>query len=255
MKRILTIIIVVLILQSNSFPQITVTLPNIERPAGSTDEYIPIAVDNINEQDSICGYSFFLYYDKNIIHITEASGENTITGSSGLFNADIDNGVFKFAFIDFNLIPLRGSGTLIKLKVSYQNAGTTKLSFRGVNGENTLTFEDDTNSIVNEGSITVKEPTSVEDDISFPSVFGLQQNYPNPFNPSTVFEFNITEPAYTTLKVYNIQGEETAVLVASELGTGRHTAVFNAAGFASGVYYARLQSGNNTAVKKIMLMK
>jgi len=88
-----------------------------------------------------------------------------------------------------------------------------------------------------------------------PSDFVLEQNYPNPFNPSTTISFTLPRPSFVTLKVSDILGKEVATLVAEQLPTGRHRAVWNASGFASGVYFYHLQAGEFVETKKLLLLK
>ncbi|NUN70169.1 MAG: T9SS type A sorting domain-containing protein, partial [Bacteroidetes bacterium] len=89
-----------------------------------------------------------------------------------------------------------------------------------------------------------------------PKVFALEQNYPNPFNPATTVGFTLENTGLTTLKIYDVVGREVATLVNEVLEAGvYHQKQFNAAGFSSGVYFARLQSGGKTLLKKMMLVK
>jgi 5'-nucleotidase / UDP-sugar diphosphatase len=88
-----------------------------------------------------------------------------------------------------------------------------------------------------------------------PGEYGLIQNYPNPFNPTTTFSFVIGHQSLVTLKIYNILGEEVATLVNKELPAGDYKYQWNAGGFASGVYFYRMQAGNFVATKKLILMK
>ncbi|HTR81049.1 MAG TPA: kelch repeat-containing protein [Bacteroidota bacterium] len=98
---------------------------------------------------------------------------------------------------------------------------------------------------------------SIEADVAAaPTVFLLEQNYPNPFNPSTTIQFTLANDGMTTLKIYNVIGQEVAVLVNEELKAGEeHKAVFDGSHLASGMYVARLQSGNSVLLKKMMLVK
>jgi len=57
------------------------------------------------------------------------------------------------------------------------------------------------------------------------------------------------------LKIFNITGEEVAILVAGQLVTGSHTFEFSASDLASGVYFYRLQTGRYTQIKKMLLLK
>ena len=98
--------------------------------------------------------------------------------------------------------------------------------------------------------------TSVDEKQStIPESFSLSQNYPNPFNPTTKIEYSINSPGLVTLKVYNMLGQEVSKLVNKEQDSGSHTVVFDASKLATGVYLYRLSSGNNSMVKKLMLLK
>jgi hypothetical protein len=85
--------------------------------------------------------------------------------------------------------------------------------------------------------------------------FRLNQNYPNPFNPSTNITFSLPVGSKTSLKVFNILGQEVAVLVDDYLGSGLHQYQFNAASLSSGVYIYRLQANGSTSVKRMILTK
>lgn len=90
-----------------------------------------------------------------------------------------------------------------------------------------------------------------------PYEFELAQNYPNPFNPSTTIEFTLPQEAMVTLKVYNILGQEVAVLIDNELYTeGRSDVDFDAGMLSSGVYFYRLTAeGLNDGAQKFIKMK
>ncbi len=89
-----------------------------------------------------------------------------------------------------------------------------------------------------------------------PKEFVLAQNYPNPFNPTTTIEFTVPSNGRATLKIFNTLGEEVAILFNGEAEAGRyHQVQFNASNFSSGIYFARLQSGEKIQLKKMMLIK
>ncbi|HWA07319.1 MAG TPA: T9SS type A sorting domain-containing protein, partial [Ignavibacteria bacterium] len=90
----------------------------------------------------------------------------------------------------------------------------------------------------------------------------LMQNYPNPFNPVTKITFSIPENAYVSLRVYDIQGREVAVLADSEYYSGSYEVSFDASSLASGVYFCVLEAaaigssaGGYSGIKKMVLMK
>ena len=94
-----------------------------------------------------------------------------------------------------------------------------------------------------------EQPTGV------PAVFELHQNYPNPFNPATTISFTLGKGGFTTLVVYNVLGQKVATLVSGNVAAGRHDVKFDAAAVSSGMYFYRLESGNLSSVKKMMLLK
>lgn len=100
------------------------------------------------------------------------------------------------------------------------------------------------------------EPVSSE----IPAAFSLKQNYPNPFNPYTTFEFDIPEFSGSgtrdvTIKVYDILGNETAVIVDGKLAPGSYKYEWDASMQPSGVYFYKMQSGSYSETKKMILAK
>jgi len=97
--------------------------------------------------------------------------------------------------------------------------------------------------------------TNQEEIINTPTDFVLNQNYPNPFNPTTTISFSIPSSTFTSLKVYDILGNEVATLVNEEKPAGEHKITFDASKLTSGVYLFRLNSGNFTEIKKMILLR
>ena len=85
--------------------------------------------------------------------------------------------------------------------------------------------------------------------------YRLDQNYPNPFNPSTVISYNLKKAGSVKLDVYNSLGQHVATLVDGTKAAGNHKITFNAAGLNSGLYFYKLQTGNYSQTKKMMLIK
>jgi hypothetical protein len=101
--------------------------------------------------------------------------------------------------------------------------------------------------------VTYTPPTSVEE--NDPQEFTLHQNYPNPFNPSTNIRFSLAATSKTTLKIFNILGQEVAMLIDGVLESGAHSIEWNAKDFPSGIYVYRLASGGAIATRKLILSK
>jgi hypothetical protein len=99
-------------------------------------------------------------------------------------------------------------------------------------------------------------PTSLDGESALPTEFVLEQNYPNPFNPTTTISFILPTTQQVSLNVYDITGRQVATLMNNERRpAGQNSAVFNAAGLSSGVYFYILQAGNNRLTQKMTLIK
>jgi hypothetical protein len=86
--------------------------------------------------------------------------------------------------------------------------------------------------------------------------FFLAQNYPNPFNPSTVIEFVVPVSGHTTLKVYNVLGQEVATLFSGNAEAGKiNSARFDATSLPSGLYFYTLKNAAKTETKRMLLVK
>jgi len=90
---------------------------------------------------------------------------------------------------------------------------------------------------------------------TIPANFSLSQNYPNPFNPTTEIQYRIPKSGFVTLKVYNVLGQDVMTLVNQQQTAGSYKVDFNASNLASGIYLYRVESGNVSLTKKMVLLK
>jgi hypothetical protein len=111
--------------------------------------------------------------------------------------------------------------------------------------------------------------TSVEEIFSTPTEFNVFQNYPNPFNPSTRIKFTIPTSPFNpspyqregqrqrliTLKIYDVLGNEVAILVEEEKPAGNYEVEFDGRNLTSGIYFYKLVAGSFVETKKMVLMK
>jgi hypothetical protein len=88
-----------------------------------------------------------------------------------------------------------------------------------------------------------------------PGQYALSQNYPNPFNPTTVIEFSLPTTQFVSVKVYNILGQEVETLMNGVQNAGTYTLRFDASKLVSGVYFYRVQAGQFSQTRKMLLMK
>lgn len=115
----------------------------------------------------------------------------------------------------------------------------------------TVTFNIMITAYVSDNPVNVEDETGT----NLPLTYELRQNYPNPFNPSTIINYQLPSEGMVKLVVYDLLGREVAVLV-NEPGTaGYHQVIFDGGNLASGVYMYRLQAGNFTQSRKMILIK
>ncbi len=88
-----------------------------------------------------------------------------------------------------------------------------------------------------------------------PGKFALYQNYPNPFNPETKIRFEVPDPGFVSVKVFNVLGEGVATLANSQFNAGSYTVTFDGKNLVNGVYFYRIQTEGFTETRKLLLMK
>ncbi len=99
-------------------------------------------------------------------------------------------------------------------------------------------------------------PTGIVSQTGFiASDYKLYQNYPNPFNPSTNLEFVISNPGFVSLKVYNSLGIEVADLVNENKPAGKYSLTFDGSNLSSGIYFYKLEAGDFTDTRQMILLK
>jgi Secretion system C-terminal sorting domain len=160
---------------------------------------------------------------QNIIQDSIISSYSTVT----------DSGKFSIRGLPY------GDYKLVAQKIGYQNAvssGTYSITESSTDIQNaSIYFSSESNTIPN-------------------NVY-LYQNYPNPFNPSTTIKFFLKQGEEVQLKVFNILGQQIAVLHDGFMAAGFHSFIFNGNNLSSGIYFISLRTGDQLQVKKMVLLK
>jgi hypothetical protein len=87
------------------------------------------------------------------------------------------------------------------------------------------------------------------------TVLGPLTAAPNPFNPRTRLAFQLAEPGPARLVIHDIRGAVVSELLGQDLDAGSHTLHFDGTALPSGMYFARLESGGQVQVRKLLLLK
>lgn len=181
-----------------------------------------------------------------------------ITGSIGMSISPVWGYTGKYEQVD-RLIP--GKGYWVKAGedgLLYLSAGN---GFTGL-GEGTP--KRTRVCIVNSGELPPPPPVAGNElrQKGVPAVFKLEQAYPNPFNPAAIIRYQLPSAASVKLTVYNLLGQEVAVLVDAAQEAGYRQIAWDASGLASGMYFYRIESAaldnssrRFTDTKKVMLLR
>jgi hypothetical protein len=174
------------------------------------------------------------------LYYVDAQGQRvTLASSDDALNTDLTWAEYSVG-VDVSTIP---ASVGKKLGVYLDNTSPTGSSWLGMDLVRINANHD------------VIPTTSVSQTQMNPGVFALTQNYPNPFNPSTSISYTLKNNGKIRLTVFDLLGREVAVL-ANEIQTaGQHEVKFSANSLSSGVYFYKLQAGNQVITKKMMLLK
>ncbi len=176
-------------------------------------------------------YQFSILASDGVTDLMDIGAENSGADTMALVKAsDLLQNVFKGQdTVEVNFIVAAASGTPLSSVISIDTIHTM---------------------LINDIVVTGIKNKSV------PHTFFVDQNYPNPFNPSTTIRFGLQKQGTVNLIVYNILGQQVAVLLHNQvMGAGSHEIRFDASNLASGTYIYRLQAGHNVVNKKMILLK
>jgi hypothetical protein len=165
------------------------------------------------------------------------------------------------------ITPTPGSGTLT---ISYPNGNTLPsppqskpMRVTATGGVTTGTYTITVTGKGSNGTPVHKRTVSVRVSPTVSGVgnnvvinkYELYQNYPNPFNPVTRINYNLLHKTDVKITIYSMLGKVVSTFNKPQQEPGQHFVIFNARNLASGVYYYKLQAGEFTDTKKMLLMK
>jgi hypothetical protein len=173
------------------------------------------------------------------------------TADNGVLNVNNEMGA-AYVVVEGNVVPslladnfemrynFDGSNTRV-IVYSLEQGATFSGDFLGVNG-NVISIE----MATYEGAPVVAK--------EIPKAFALKQNYPNPFNPKTSIRFDLQKASDYELTIYNVTGQVVSQF-AGFAEAGEQIIEWDAADNASGVYFYKLNAGNFSDTKKMVLLK
>ena len=105
--------------------------------------------------------------------------------------------------------------------------------------------------------LLTNSPTGVAGgpDGAVPSVYALGNAYPNPSRGQTAFKYQLPRASQVSLKIYNIVGQEVKRFDLGAKPAGYHQVSWNDRNVSAGVYFYRLQAGDFSSTKKLMIVR
>ncbi|MBZ0177699.1 MAG: T9SS type A sorting domain-containing protein [Melioribacteraceae bacterium] len=149
------------------------------------------------------------------------------------------------SYIDYAEVKYEGGGN--KEYVNYK--------IKAVDTQNYSSLYSDEVRAAIDGEGPPIEKSIVNNENNKPLEFMLLNNFPNPFNPSTTINYQIPRDGFVNISVFNSLGQEVDVLVNKMQTTGKYSVKFNAINLPSGLYFYRMQSGEYSHVRKMLLTK
>jgi len=167
------------------------------------------------------------------------------------FNAyqTMSNTVFHKMPIVLKISFTTGSDTSIRVM---NDANNQLFTFDFTRQPTTLVFDPNNDIVIKTATLSVGIGNVSS---SIPDKFALYQNEPNPFNPMTNITFDIPQKSYVKLTVYDLLGRDIVSLVNGTRDAGKHSINFNGATLSSGLYFYKIEAGNFTETKKMLLVK
>ena len=195
---------------------------------------------------SVYAGTFELIYDEQVLTFI---GERTVSSTDGFLTiSKAEDGNVTIYLAGAHKV--EGSSTIIEAIFSLirEIDETTNITLSSAMLNESVFWD--------EGAVTeVNIVVGVDEEKSIPAQFELAQNYPNPFNPVTTIKYGLHVNSYVELRIYNLLGEEIVRMVQDTKSAGFHEFSWDASGFASGIYFYRLQAGDFVETRKMLLLK
>ncbi len=221
---------------------------NYDAVAGTTQALITLTFSPAAAGDSLKFDHAYCTYETEVDQLVIETSANGGTSYTTLIT--LDGGVSgPLVTASPSLNPFAPASSQWAKKKFSLPVGTNKIKFRTISAYGNNLFLD---------TICVTSPSTGITQLltgTIPESYSLSQNYPNPFNPTTNLEFGISKLGFVSLKVYDVLGKEVMTLVNEIKPAGRYKIDFNGSNLSSGMYFYKLEAGNFTETKRMLLIK
>lgn len=274
MKKIITIILLLIVMAGTSSAQVKVTFSLANRSiAAGLLSYDLIATVPVGQFWAVGSATIRLNISPNPLTGLTIHPDNPVINQ----NPNISTGGYQAlktiaaspTIMSFNILTFNTSGfyrfnagTYTLGKVRFNIVGSfvsDSMKFR-VNPPFTsalTTVNDSTVALTYPATFTIINPitTGTGNLTELPKEFKLYDNYPNPFNPTTSIKYDLANNTFVKLVVYDITGRAIETLVSDNLQAGRYETTWSGSNYASGIYFARIEAGSYKHIIKMVMVK
>lgn len=207
-----------------------------------------------------------VYHSKNVpygeLPLPSNSLINSVSPNAdlvvGFFKDDSDSDYVMLMNKNFN-DSVTATITMKNMLAKLQYYDTDSACWQEINFENKADGAEFESRLVAGGGklyrFGLTNPVDIQEGKIVPHQFRLYQNYPNPFNPTTTISYELATSQTVKLTVYDILGKKVADLVDQKQSAGVHQIRWFAGELASGIYFYRLQTGDKTITRKMILLR
>ena len=232
---------------------------------------IMVTVNSVN--DIPTAFSLSSPLDSTEFIITSSSiGQDEMIDITWSASADADGDTIEYGFVLYAGQYLLSTPELYATNVSIpflSISHTTVANFLETAGYQSISCDwmvfatdgkDTTNSAEIRTIIIDARALLSAETLLIPDVFTLHQNYPNPFNPTTRIRYDLPNPEYVSINIYNLMGNKIKSLIKAEQEAGHKSVIWNARNdlgqaVSAGTYIYSIEAGKFRQNRKMILLK
>ena len=222
-----------------------------ENGAGDADEIVNVNVANVNDPPDPFGLTSppsdttlnFVGSDPTVHFVWDAASDPDLdtlrytleTDTVNMFNSPgVHDTLVGTSTSKLMTFPRRTANYYWRVKASDGHIITPSSDYRRV----IVTF-----------TAPVKEEKQEEGE------YKLEQNFPNPFNPTTTITYTIPKSGHMRLAVFNLLGQEVALIFEGYQSAGMHEVEFRNSDLPSGIYFYRIQAQDFGETRKLTILR
>jgi len=224
-----------------------INMSDVATGSGQTTVEVIIKLDSVN---NVYGFQGIVSYDTTFLTYQSVTWLGAFEGFSPQIHHD--SGTIRFAGADS--LPVANEAHLLSLKFTINDptqSFTTTVALDSLRwNEGSFIKNSAQSALITDVAIDANNGNS-----GIPSKYALHQNYPNPFNPTTMIQYELPKATNVKITIYNLLGQEVAVLVNEFKPAGSYAINFDASSLSTGLYIYTIRTAEFQQMRKMLLTK